>query len=104
MGDSFAVAFEVPESATAEFVLRRIDATLGAPVILDGVPDLQAAIKAATAVYPEDGADAESLIRVAASRRGPRPPSPTAEMDRHGEAFDSPASSGSLATRDEATG
>ena len=104
VGDSFAAAFEVPESATVESVLRRIDATLGAPVMLDGALEIHAAIKTAAAVYPEDGADAESLIRVAASRRVPRPPAPAAELDRHGGALDSRTSTGGLVTRDEATG
>lgn len=81
VGDSFVAAFEVPEVATVEVVLRRIQTALEAPVILDDAPGIHAAIKMATAVYPDDGPDADSLVRLAASRSAPRRPEPTVETD-----------------------
>ncbi|MFC1706868.1 diguanylate cyclase domain-containing protein [Planctomycetota bacterium] len=64
-GDEFGILLEdVESSADAEMAAERIGRTMGQPIVLDG-HDYKVGVSVGISQYPQDGADAEGLLRLA---------------------------------------
>jgi diguanylate cyclase (GGDEF)-like protein/PAS domain S-box-containing protein len=64
-GDEFAVGlFDIGQHFEASMVAQKLLATLNAPIIIDG-HDLRVGGSIGISVYPQDGHDAETLLRLA---------------------------------------
>ncbi|MRX08990.1 EAL domain-containing protein [Pseudoduganella sp. FT25W] len=64
-GDEFAVGlFDIGQHFEASMVAQKLLATLNAPMLIDG-HDLRVGGSIGISVYPQDGADAETLLRLA---------------------------------------
>lgn len=64
-GDEFAVGlFDIGQHFEASMVAQKLLATLNSPIILDG-HDLRVGGSIGISVYPQDGDDAETLLRLA---------------------------------------
>ena len=64
-GDEFAVGlFDIREHFEATTVAQKLQAALDAPFLIDG-HDLRIGASVGIAVYPQDGQDAETLLRMA---------------------------------------
>ena len=64
-GDEFAVGlFDIGQHFEASMVAQKLLATLNAPILVDG-HDLRVGGSVGISVYPQDGSDAETLLRLA---------------------------------------
>ncbi|TFW15760.1 putative bifunctional diguanylate cyclase/phosphodiesterase [Duganella callida] len=64
-GDEFAVGlFDIGQHFEASMVAQKLLATLNAPILIDG-HDLRVGGSIGISVYPQDGSDAETLLRLA---------------------------------------
>lgn len=64
-GDEFAVAlFDIRQHFEATTVAQKLQGSLVAPFLIDG-HDLQVSASIGISVYPQDGSDAETLLRLA---------------------------------------
>nr|WP_315261061.1 EAL domain-containing protein [uncultured Duganella sp.] len=64
-GDEFAVGlFDIGQHFEASMVAQKLLATLNEPIIIDG-HDLRVGGSVGISVYPQDGSDAETLLRLA---------------------------------------
>jgi diguanylate cyclase (GGDEF)-like protein len=64
-GDEFAVGlFDIGQHFEASMVAQKLLATLAAPILIDG-HDLRVGGSIGISVYPQDGGDAETLLRLA---------------------------------------
>jgi diguanylate cyclase (GGDEF)-like protein/PAS domain S-box-containing protein len=64
-GDEFAVGlFDIGQHFEASMVAQKLLATLNAPIVIDG-HDLRVGGSIGISVYPQDGNDAETLLRLA---------------------------------------
>ncbi|WP_373991306.1 putative bifunctional diguanylate cyclase/phosphodiesterase [Duganella sp. BuS-21] len=64
-GDEFAIGlFDIGQHFEASMVAQKLLATLAAPILIDG-HDLRVGGSIGISVYPQDGGDAETLLRLA---------------------------------------